>query len=314
VRLGLGWRLPDCKATAEAVFWGRRQFLEMTVAASVSVMPMPAMAELVAGASPPPAPRNSRYHLDQPLTEEKHVTSYNNFYEFNSGREHDPDASSLKIRPWTVVIDGLVEREECLGIDDLLGKVHVEERLYRHRCVEGWTMAVPWIGFPLKSLVEIAQPLGSAKFLRMESFLDPQMAPGQRQFWYPWPYVEALSISEAVNELAFLVTGAYGKPLPFQNGAPLRLALPWKYGFKSIKSIVRFTFTDKRPVTFWERQEPQAYGFWANVNPDVPHPRWSQAFERVLGTDERRPTRIWNGYGEFVADLYASLEGEHLFR
>jgi len=148
----------------------------------------------------------------------------------------------------------------------------------------------------------------------MESFLDPRMAPGQRQFWYPWPYVEAVTISEAVNELAFLVTGAYGKPLPFQNGAPLRLALPWKYGFKSIKSIVRFTFTDKRPVTFWERQKPQAYGFWANVNPDVPHPRWSQAFERVLGTDERRPTRIWNGYGEFVADLYANLEGEHLFR
>ena len=270
MRLGLGWQLPDCKATPETVFWGRRQFLEMTVAASVSVMPMPAMAELVAGESPTTAPRNSRYHLDQPLTEEKHVTSYNNFYEFNSGRAHDPDASSLKIQRW--------------------------------------------IGFPLKSLVKIAQPLGSAKFLRMESFLDPRMAPGQRQFWYPWPYVEAVTISEAVNELAFLVTGDYGKPLPFQNGAPLRLALPWKYGFKSIKSIVRFTFTDKRPVTFWERQEPQAYGFWANVNPDVPHPRWSQAFERVLGTDERRPTRIWNGYGEFVANLYANLEGKHLFR
>jgi sulfoxide reductase catalytic subunit YedY len=253
------------------------------------------------------------YVLDQALTDEKFARSYNNFYEFDSGRTRSADASALRTRPWTITLDGLVEASISFGIDDLLKKIGLEERLYRHRCVEGWAMAVPWTGFPLKALVDIARPLGSAKYVRIESFMDPQMASGQRQFWYPWPYVEALTIAEASNELAFLVTGAYGKPLPAQNGAPLRLATPWKYGFKSIKSIVRFTFTEERPVTFWERQQPQEYGFWANVNPDVPHPRWTQAWERLLGTDERRPTQIWNGYGEFVAGLYTNLDGERLF-
>ena len=166
----------------------------------------------------------------------------------------------------------------------------------------------------MASLVKFAKPLQGAKYVAMETFNDDDMAPGQKQFWYPWPYLEALTIEEATNELAFIGTGLYGKPMPKQNGAPLRLVAPWKYGFKSIKSVVRFTFTDKRPKSFWERIQPAEYGFWANVNPAVPHPRWSQATERVLGKGETRvPTLIYNGYGEYVADLYKNIKGEQLF-
>ena len=174
-------------------------------------------------------------------------------------------------------------------------------------------MAIPWSGFPLVKLVEMAKPLSSAKYLRMETFLDPKTAPGQRQSWYPWPYVEGLTIAEATNELAFLVTGAYGKPVPKQMGAPIRLAVPWKYGFKSIKSIVRFNFTDQRPKSYWESLQGGEYGFWANVNPEVPHPRWSQASEELIGLNERRPTLLFNGYGEYVAGLYKGLEKERLW-
>ena len=207
----------------------------------------------------------------------------------------------------------MVENEFTIGIDDLLAKVSLEERVYRHRCVEAWSMVAPWTGFPLRALVELAKPLSSAKYIEMATFNKPEMAPGQRQFWYPWPYLEGLTIAEAANDLAFMVTGAYGKPLAKQHGAPLRLAAPWKYGFKSVKSIDRFTFTDKRPKTFWEEVQGREYGFWANVNPEVPHPRWSQATERVLGTNDRIPTVIYNGYGEFVAQLYDGMEGERLF-
>ena len=174
-------------------------------------------------------------------------------------------------------------------------------------------MAVPWTGFPLAALVELARPLSSAQYLIMTTFEDSSQAPGQRQFWYPWPYVEGLTMGEATNELAFIATGIYGEPMPRQNGAPLRLAVPWKYGFKSVKSIARFTFTDQRPVSFWEEIAGNEYGFWANVNPEVPHPRWSQATERMLGTDERLPTQLFNGYGGYVAQLYDGLEDERLF-
>ena len=174
-------------------------------------------------------------------------------------------------------------------------------------------MAVPWSGFPLRALVDFAKPLGSAKYVIMETFLDEDMAPGQAASWYPWPYVEGLTIEEATNELAFIATGLYGKPMPRQNGAPLRLAVPWKYGFKSIKSIVRFHFAETRPKTFWEEIQPAEYGFWANVNPDVSHPRWSQATERMLGTGERVPTKLYNGYAMQVAHLYKDLQDERLF-
>jgi len=206
-----------------------------------------------------------------------------------------------------------VEKPMEVGIDDLIRKLTLEERAYRHRCVEAWSMAIAWTGFPFAKLVDFARPLGSAKFVRMETFNDPKVAPGLRSPWYPWPYIEGLTMEEATNDLAFLATGAYGHPMSKQHGAPLRLAVPWKYGFKSIKSIVKFTFTDQRPKTFWETLQGNEYGFWANINPEVPHPRWSQATERVLGTDDRRPTLIWNGYGDYVAALYSGLQKERLF-
>jgi methionine sulfoxide reductase catalytic subunit len=200
-----------------------------------------------------------------------------------------------------------------LGIDDLVRKLPIEERLYRHRCVERWSMAIPWSGFQFSKLVELAKPTSSAKYVRMETFLDKLVAPEQRKNWYPWPYIEGLTIAEANNELTFLATGAYGKPIAKQHGAPIRLAVPWKYGFKSIKSIVKFTFTDQRPKSYWEDLQSSEYGFWANVNPKVAHPRWSQDTEELIGTGERRPTLLFNGYGEFVADLYKGLENERLW-
>jgi sulfoxide reductase catalytic subunit YedY len=260
-----------------------------------------------------PAPRNELYTVERALTPEKIATTYNNFYEFGSHKEISEAAQALEIRPWTVKIDGMVEKELEIGIDDLLAKMPIEERLYRHRCVEAWSMVVPWSGFALKELVTLAAPTSGAKYLVMQTFEDKSVAPGQRQFWYPWPYTEGLTMAEATNDLAFIVTGMYGHPVPKQNGAPLRLATPWKYGFKQLKSIVRFSFTDKRPLTFWEKLNSDEYGFWANVNPDVDHPRWSQATERDIGTGERIPTVIYNGYGEFVADIYKDMKSERLF-
>ncbi len=222
-------------------------------------------------------------------------------------------ARALKTRPWTIKVDGLVEKPFEIGFDDLVRKMPVEERLYRLRCVEAWAMAVPWTGFPMKAFLDLAKPLGSAKYVTMQTFQDRAVAPGQRQVWYPWPYTEGLTIPEAANELAFLVTGVYGKPLANQFGAPLRLAVPWKYGFKSAKSLVRFTFAEERPKTFWEALQASEYGFWANVNPEVPHPRWSQATEKPLGSDSRIPTLLYNGYAEFVAGLYADRKAEKLF-
>jgi sulfoxide reductase catalytic subunit YedY len=311
-----GWELPERDATPEHLFVNRRAFLAATGAALVT--PGLAMAQGAADASDPsahlyPAKRNDKYVLDRPITDEAINTTYNNFYEFGSSKTISRAAQALKLRPWTVKIDGMVTKPFEIGLDDLLAKIPLEERLYRHRCVEAWSMAIPWSGFPLAKLVELAQPLGSAKYLRMETFLDRGMAPGQRTVWYPWPYVEGLTIPEATNELAFLVTGAYGKPVSKSQGAPLRLAVPWKYGFKSIKSIVRFNFTDQRPKTFWEALQASEYGFWANVNPQVPHPRWSQATEELIGTGERRPTLFFNGYADYVGNLYQGLESERLW-
>jgi len=313
-----GWELPESEATPEAVFRDRRRILQ-AMGMGALIAAAPAEAALAAMPADPsaglyPAKRNDRYTLDRPVTPEKLATTYNNFYEFGSQKTIADEAQELPIRPWTVTIDGMVEKPLTLGIDDLLKRVTLEERLYRHRCVEAWSMAVPWTGFPMKTLVDMAQPLSSASYVRMQTFQDPKVAPGQKQFWYPWPYIEGVTMAEANNELAFLVTGMYGKPVPRQDGAPLRLALPWKYGFKSIKSIVKFTFTNERPVSFWTKLQGDEYGFWANVNPDVPHPRWSQATERVLGADERVPTLIYNGYGEYVAAMYKDIKGEELFR
>ena len=316
-RVRRGWEIPESQATDESDFRNRRALLKGLAAGpiiSASLLPNFARAE-IDGIAPDiyPANRNDTYVLDRPITPEELATTYNNFYEFGSHKQISQAAQELKLQPWQVRIDGLVEKEQTLDAEDLIRKLPIEERLYRHRCVEAWSMAVPWSGFALAELVKFAQPTSDAKYLRMETFLDSSMAPGQRQFWYPWPYVEGLTIEEATNDLAFIATGLYGKPIPKQNGAPLRLAVPWKYGFKSIKSIVRFSFTDERPVSFWQEIQGSEYGFWANVNPEVSHPRWSQATERVLGSDEKVPTLLYNGYAEYVAELYADKENEPLF-
>ncbi len=315
-----GWELPDAAATPEAVYLNRRQLIRGvtasgTILAASTLLANPLRAQEADDPSAKlyPVNRNEAYTLDRPVTEERLAISYNNFYEYGTDKSIARDARRLQIRPWTVTIDGMVEQEMQIGIDELLARMPLEERLYRHRCVETWSMAVPWSGFALKALVELARPLGNAKYLRMQTFKDVRMAPGQRDFLYPWPYTEGLTMAEATNDLAFIATGLYGKPIPKQNGAPLRLAVPWKYGFKSVKSIVGFTFTDKRPRSFWETLQGSEYGFWANVNPDVPHPRWSQATEKPLGSDERVPTLLYNGYGEQVAHLYKELQGERLF-
>ncbi|PTW59126.1 sulfoxide reductase catalytic subunit YedY [Breoghania corrubedonensis] len=311
------WEIPHDQATPEAVFLDRRRFLAgagLIAGAAVGFLPHGARAETDPSASLYPARRNEAFKPGREITPEEINSTYNNFYEFGSHKRIFQAAQALKIRPWEIRIDGLVDKEMTLGIDDLFAKVALEERLYRHRCVEAWSMAIPWTGFPLADLVRIAQPKAEATYLRMETFLDPDVASGQRQTWYPWPYTEGVTIAEATNDLAFLVTGAYGKPLAKQFGAPLRLALPWKYGFKSIKSIRRFTFTAERPTSFWQSVGPDEYGFWANVNPQVPHPRWSQASERILGTDERVPTQLFNGYAQEVAGLYKGMENEPLYR
>jgi methionine sulfoxide reductase catalytic subunit len=315
-----GWDISDRLATPEHLAFSRRSLIAGG-ASALALAPYAAHAQRISDldklpdptADLYPAKRNEKYALDRTITDEKINGNYNNFYEFNSSKSVAAQAQALPIRPWMVKIDGLVEKPMEIGIDELIRKMTLEERTYRHRCVETWAMAIAWTGFPFARLVDFARPLGSAKFVRMETFNDPQVAPGLRQTWYPWPYIEGLTIAEATNELAFLATGAYGHPIAKQHGAPLRLAVPWKYGFKSIKSIVRFSFTDTRPKGMWESLQASEYGFWANVNPAVPHPRWSQASEEVIGTGERRPTLIFNGYGEYVADLYKGMDSERLW-
>jgi sulfoxide reductase catalytic subunit YedY len=315
-----GWEIPERLATPEPLVFNRRAFV-VGGATALALAPGTALAQRVEDLAKLPDPtadlypakRNDNYKLDRPITDEKINGNYNNFYEFGTSKHISVTAQALRIRPWTVKIDGLVEKPFEIGIDDLIRKLTLEERTYRHRCVEAWSMAIAWTGFPFAKLVDFAKPLGSAKFVRMETFLDPKMAPGQHVSWYPWPYIEALTMAEATNELAFLVTGAYGHPLGKEHGAPLRLAVPWKYGFKSIKSIVRFSFVEQRPIGMWEKIQPNEYGFWANVNPKVPHPRWSQATEELIGTGERRDTLLFNGYGAQVAGLYKGLEGEPLW-
>ena len=309
------WTLPDSATTDETIYRSRRSILKVLGTGTM----------LLAGAGLPvrsandlntdlyPVQRNHRYRHDRPITNEKHATTYNNFFEFGSHKGIAEAAQALKLQPWNIRIDGMVEKEMTITFNDLIRRMPLEERVYRHRCVEAWSMTVPWSGFALKALVDFAKPLGKAKYLCMETLADPNTMPSLKQTWYPWPYTEGLTMAEATNELAFIATGLYGKPMPKQNGAPLRLTIPWKYGFKSLKSIVRFHFTNERPVSFWQTLSSQEYGFWANVSPKVDHPRWSQATERVLGTNERVPTSLFNGYGELVAHLYKEIKGERLF-
>ncbi len=311
-----GWEIPEREATPEHVYWNRRQFIRalgflgLNALALSSLSPLERTARAQANApdpTPSPAPRNPKYALDRPITPEEEATSYVNFYEFSTSKTKVVDLiSRFETRPWEVEITGLVEKPRVLDMDDLLRLMPLEERLYRFRCVERWAIAVPWTGFPMKALLDLVEPKSSARYVKMTTFFRPEQAPGQKSVLWPWPYVEGLTMEEALNELTFLATGIYGKELPKQNGAPLRLVVPWKYGLKSIKSIVQIELTDTKPATFWETVAPQEYPFESNVDPDVPHPRWSQAEEVMLGTSEKRPTLKYNGYGEYVAHLYSS--------
>ena len=337
-----GWEIPEREATPESVFLDRRKFLKAAGVVSLGAIGLPGcgherMFESLGGGGVPggpgagavtpevppspgldanrilyPAERNASFsELDRPLTDEGVAGGYNNFYEFSRGkRDVAEKAKAFKTEPWTVTVSGEVENPKVYDLDPLIRSMPLEERLYRHRCVEAWSMAVPWTGFPMKLFIDAVAPLSSATFVKMTTFLDPGSAPGQFSTpQWPWPYVEGLTMEEATNELTMLVTGIYGHELPKQHGAPMRLVIPWKYGFKSIKSIVQIEFTRERPETFWNTLVPREYGFTANVNPDVPHPRWSQATERMIGSDERVATLPYNGYGEYVADLYDSSGG-----
>jgi sulfoxide reductase catalytic subunit YedY len=269
---------------------------------------------------PAPGPRlpafavNERYRPGEALTPREDVTHYNNFYEFGLDK-HEPaeNAHTLRPRPWTVRIDGEVKKPASWDIDKLIARFALEERVYRMRCVEAWSMVIPWLGFPLGELVRAVEPTSRAKYVAFTTLLDPTQMPGQNDDALPWPYVEGLRIDEAVHPLTMLAVGLYGESLPNQNGAPLRLVVPWKYGFKGIKSIVRISFTETQPRATWNEAAPSEYGFYANVVPTVDHPRWSQAFERRIGELERRRTLPFNGYADQVASLYKGMDLRRYF-
>src|SRR6185369_92535 len=245
---------------------------------------------------------------DKPNTYEQ-ITTYNNFYEFGTDRDEPAqNATDFKTKPWTVKVDGLVKKPATYQLEDLLKPHKVEDRVYRLRCVEAWSMVIPWQGIPLATMINRFEPLPSAKFVQFTTLMDPSQMPGERRPILPWPYVEGLRMDEAMHPLTLMVTGLYGKQLPNQNGAPFRLVVPWKYGFKGIKSIVRISFVDKQPQNTWQLANPDEYGFYANVNPTVDHPRWTQASERRIGEFRRRETLMFNGYADQVAHLYAGMD------
>jgi sulfoxide reductase catalytic subunit YedY len=311
IRTPRGWELPESAATPEHLVLGRRKAaLGLGSILAAGAFAGPALAQDAAGMA---AMRNPRFEPARALTPEKDATNYNNYYEFGVSKSVAPAAQRLPQRPWNVKLDGMVEKEQEFALDDLLKRVNLEERVLRHRCVEAWAMTVPWTGFPMSQLLKIAAPSASARYVVFETAAERSVMPGLRQSWYPWPYKEGCTLAEAGNELCFMAVGLYGKAVPPQNGGPLRVLFPWKYGFKSAKAITRITFTDQRPVSFWEKLQKSEYGFWANVNPEVPHPRWSQASERLLGSGEMVPTKLFNGYAEFVSSLYTDVKGENLY-
>lgn len=315
------WRIPEREATPETVYLTRRACLGLmgigglALAGLLPACSGPLSEEEMAEEGPSwewsptakdiyPATRNDSFLLDRPLTAEHIAAQYNNFYEF-SGDKDDvwQRVRRFKARPWVLEVKGLVRRPMQVDPEELLKVMPMEERLYRHRCVEAWAMAVPWTGFPMKALIDRVEPLSEARYVKLTTFHQPQVAMGQKGYG-PWPYTEGLTIEEAMNELTMLATGIYGHPLPKQHGAPIRLVTPWKYGFKSIKSVVSIEFVRGQPPTFWNTMIPHEYDLQANVNPDIPHPRWSQKTERMIGTNERRPTLYLNGYAEWAGALY----------
>ena len=308
------WEIFESSVTDESYFRNRRSFVSSLGKSALmfSLYPSFSLASYQTTNK-----LNKKYFLPLPYTSEKLATTYTNFYEFGSSKNIWRRASKLKVDNWSIKIDGLIKKKKVFDIDNLKKLIGPEERIYRFRCVEGWAMVVPWLGFPVNKILEIVDPDKDANYVRFETFYDPKIAPGQKQSWYPWPYVEGISLEEAKNDLAFFATGMYGKDIPNQNGAPLRLVLPWKYGFKSIKSIVKITFIKEKPIGLWEKLAPKEYGFWANVNPNVPHPRWSQSKEQLLGTNKFQKTQIYNGYEKYVSYLYSNLSKQEklkLFR
>jgi sulfoxide reductase catalytic subunit YedY len=302
--------------TPEAVYRSRREFLAGLAGAGLAAgLPGAAAQEVLTVGLVEPAlrfKRNERFSTREKMNSFAEITGYNNFYEFGTDKEDPAEhAHSLRPRPWTVVVDGECEKPGRLLLDDLLKPHALEERIYRLRCVEAWSMVIPWVGFPLGDLLKRFEPTSNAKYVQFLTLADRQQMPGLRYAVLDWPYREGLTIAEAMHPLAFMAVGLYGKTLPNQNGAPLRTVLPWKYGFKSCKSIVRIHFTDRQPETSWNMSAPQEYGFYSNVNPEVDHPRWSQATERRLGGSlfaARIPTKMFNGYGDQVASLYTGLD------
>jgi sulfoxide reductase catalytic subunit YedY len=320
------WQLPEHSVTPEAAYWNRRRLLKTMIGAGIGVATTGLTAcqrnsemssELRQTLGRPlnsVTPNPAFQDAGRPITEQQYASTYNNFYEFGGTKSIWENAQKMPTDPWTVEVSGLVHHPRQYDLDDLTRRFPLEERVYRFRCVEAWAMVVPWIGFPMKALMDDVEPKSQARFVRFTSFYDSEVMPGPAWGFamnLPWPYTEGLRIEEMANELAFFAVGIYGRTLPKQHGAPIRMVVPWKYGFKGGKSIVKIEFLAEQPATYWNTLSPNEYGFEANVNPNVPHPRWSQATEKIVGSNtnpfdwEKQPTVIYNGYGEYVADLYA---------
>jgi sulfoxide reductase catalytic subunit YedY len=301
--------------TPQNVYLNRRTFLAGATAAGAAVAAGVGLRRMVSPGTAAQAGnkidgiRKSGLSTTETVTPFKDVSNYNNYYEFSTDK-YQPAAlaKNFRTRPWKVTIDGLVQKKQVLDVDAIIKMAAPEERIYRHRCVEGWSIVVPWIGFSLSELIKRADPLGKAKFVEFTTLEDPSQMPGQRGSVLQWPYVEGLRLDEAMHPLALLCFGMFGEELPNQDGAPLRIVVPWKYGFKSAKAIVRVRFTDKQPLNTWQLSAPNEYGFYSNVNPNVDHPRWSQKTERRLGEFLKRPTLMFNGYGDQVASLYSGMD------
>jgi sulfoxide reductase catalytic subunit YedY len=306
IKIPHGWEIPERGVTPEQVYWNRREILK---AAGFLVSGTLAAATTTAG--PYPAKANTTYRLDEAVTEEWAATGYNNYYEFHPTDKQavKNNVGKFKPMPWEIRVHGLVAKPQTINLEDLLKTMPFEERIYRFRCVEAWAMTVPWTGFPMSELIKKVEPKPEAKYLRFVTVNRPSEMPGMKMApHYPWPYFEGLRMDEAMHPLAMFVTGIYGKPLPVQNGAPFRAVVPWKYGYKSAKSIVTIEFTSKEPPTFWNKMGPDEYGFYSNVDPSKPHPRWSQRFEKVLPNMAIRRTLPYNGYEQWVSKLYNGKE------
>jgi methionine sulfoxide reductase catalytic subunit len=323
--------IPSSEITPKEVYLSRREFIRATGIIAGS-MALAACAPQIASPAPTNVPANAQStaatgspEMTTPTTGEaaaglmdergdpanslKDITNYNNYYEFTTDKEGvAPLSAKFQTSPWDVQVYGMVQKPATFSVDDLVKKFQPEERIYRLRCVEAWSMVIPWVGFPLAKLLKEVEPTSTAKYVRFETIMKPDEMPGQNYPMYPWPYQEGLRMDEAMNDLAILATGLYGGELPAQSGGGIRLVVPWKYGFKSIKAVIKIELTDKQPATMWSTIAPSEYGFYANVNPQVDHPRWSQSSERRIGELKRRPTLMFNGYVEQVASLYKDLD------